>query len=161
MWVLDALPGDVRAGAGPGRQDHPADLIAALQRITLPLPNRSHLQSLLTGQGFSPPIARWASTNLRPVNGDHRCGASGLGSSMPATVSMRHLYLAGRAWAAGQGRAGMQACSSCRQLTWSFDLPGIDALFRSYEQTDMWPFLGKPAQGITVGMADVQGVAWE
>ena len=69
--MLDALPGDVRAG-GPNRQDHPADLIAALQRMTLPLPNRGALQAQLTGQGFSPPVARWACSNLRPINGDHR-----------------------------------------------------------------------------------------
>ena len=73
--MLDALPGDVRAGSDLSRQDHPADLIAALQRLTLPLPTRSYLQDQLTGQGFSAPIARWASTNLRPINGDHRCGA--------------------------------------------------------------------------------------
>ena len=39
----------------------------------------------------------------------------------------------------------------CRKLTWSFDLPGINDLYRSYETSDLWSFLRRPAQGITVG----------
>ena len=73
--MLDATPGDVRAGGGI-RQDHPADLISALLGVALPLPSRSTLQALLGQQGFSPPIAKWASTNLRAIDGDHRCPCS-------------------------------------------------------------------------------------
>ena len=71
VWVLDALPGEVRSGERGG-QDHPADLIAALQQLPMPIPNRSHLQNYLVQRGFSLQIARWASTNLRPLHGDHR-----------------------------------------------------------------------------------------
>ena len=71
VWVLDALPGEVRSGERGG-QDHPADLIAALQQLPMPIPNRSHLQNYLVQRGFSLQVARWASTNLRPLHGDHR-----------------------------------------------------------------------------------------
>ena len=69
--MLDALPGDVRAG-DPSSQDHPANLIRTLQRVPLPLPNRTALQQQLAQQGVSAPITQWASTNLRATNGDHR-----------------------------------------------------------------------------------------
>lgn len=69
VWVLDTLPGTVRSG-GPNRQDHPADLIACLQRVSLPLPTRAALIDELLGKGFSEGVARWASTNLRPISGD-------------------------------------------------------------------------------------------
>ena len=71
VWVLDALPGEVRTGSRE-TQDHPAALIAHLQQIPLPLPNRTALQNNLLDSGFSLTVARWASTNLRPLNGDHR-----------------------------------------------------------------------------------------
>ena len=71
-WVLDALPGDVRTG-GREVQDHTASLIEHLQQIPLPLPNRTALQNNLLDGGFSMTVARWASTNLRPLNGDPRC----------------------------------------------------------------------------------------
>ena len=71
VWVLDALPGEVRTG-GQETQDHPRALIAHLRQIPLPLPNRTALQNSLLEAGFSLTIARWASTNLQPLNGDHR-----------------------------------------------------------------------------------------
>lgn len=71
VWVLDALPGEVRTG-GRETQDHPAALIAHLQHMPMPLPNRTALQNNLLDGGFSLTVARWASTNLRPLNGDHR-----------------------------------------------------------------------------------------
>ena len=43
VWVLDALPGDIRAG-GEGRKDHPADVIAALQALPLPIADRTTVQ---------------------------------------------------------------------------------------------------------------------
>jgi hypothetical protein len=48
--VLDTLPGEVRAG-GPGRADHPADLIAALRRIPLPIADRNGVLDYLTQSG--------------------------------------------------------------------------------------------------------------
>jgi pimeloyl-ACP methyl ester carboxylesterase len=35
-------------------------------------------------------------------------------------------------------------------LDWGFDLQGIAAMYRSYEDTDLWPFLAQPAEGIQV-----------
>lgn len=49
-WVLDTLPGEVRAG-GPGRADHPADLIAALRRIPLPIADRNGVMDYLVQSG--------------------------------------------------------------------------------------------------------------
>ena len=67
VWVLDALPGDIRAG-GEGRKDHPADVIAALQALPLPIRDRTAVQAYLLGRGFSDSIAKWISTNLRPLS---------------------------------------------------------------------------------------------
>lgn len=72
VWVLDALPGEVRAGEAE-RKDHPADLIETLRRIVLPLRSRATLQEQLLQEGFSSHIARWTTTNLRPINGDPTC----------------------------------------------------------------------------------------
>ena len=75
--MLDALPGEVRAGDSQ-RKDHPADLIACLQRLPMPIPNRTLLQNYLADHGFSNHIAKWTSTNLKPVDGDARCVAAQL-----------------------------------------------------------------------------------
>lgn len=50
-WVLDTLPGEARAGAGPDRQDHPADLIEALRRLPLPITDRSAVLDYLSTAG--------------------------------------------------------------------------------------------------------------
>ncbi|KAK9821628.1 hypothetical protein WJX74_001359 [Apatococcus lobatus] len=71
VWVLDALPGEARAGYEK-RQDHPQDLIQHLLRLPMPLTNRSHLQQSLSEGGFSPSIQQWTATNLRPTNGNRR-----------------------------------------------------------------------------------------
>lgn len=49
-WVLDTLPGDVRAG-GPGRTDHPADLIETLRRLPSPIADRNAVIDFLTHKG--------------------------------------------------------------------------------------------------------------
>jgi pimeloyl-ACP methyl ester carboxylesterase len=69
-WVLDTLPGEVRAG-GPGRQDHPADLIATLRRLPLPIADRNAVVDYLLQSGFSLAVARWVTTNLRPLSGSN------------------------------------------------------------------------------------------
>lgn len=87
-WVLDALPGAVRAGE-EGRVDHPFDLIQALKKLVLPLPSRANLIDKLMEVGFSQGVASWMTTNLRPM----------------------------------QGSAG-------KQLTLSFDLLGVEEMYR-------------------------------
>eukprot|EP00879_Flechtneria_rotunda_P003292 GHRR01003517.1.p1 GENE.GHRR01003517.1~~GHRR01003517.1.p1 ORF type:complete len:389 (+),score=86.25 GHRR01003517.1:211-1377(+) len=67
-WVLDTLPGEVRAG-GPDRQDHPADLIDTLRRKLQPIHSRNDVMDQLVHAGFSLPIARWVLTNLQPAEG--------------------------------------------------------------------------------------------
>ena len=71
VWVLDALPGEARAGYEK-RQDHPQDLIRHLLRLPMPLSDRSYLQQSLADGGFSPSIQQWTATNLRPTNGNRR-----------------------------------------------------------------------------------------
>lgn len=66
VWVLDTLPGSVRVG-GPGRRDHPLDLIQRLKGLALPIPSRQSVVDYLQGHGFSEAVARWMSTNLRPA----------------------------------------------------------------------------------------------
>lgn len=75
VWVLDTLPGEVRAGGGvDGATDHPGNLIAALQSLPMPIPSRAALIDALTTRGFSLPVARWMTTNLRP----HEAGGGAL-----------------------------------------------------------------------------------
>lgn len=68
VWVLDALPGEVR-GDGPADSlaDHPARLLDCLRALPTPLSSRSELQTALTRAGFSVGVARWAATNLAPL----------------------------------------------------------------------------------------------
>ena len=66
--MLDALPGEIRNGTAEGR-DRPGELIAMLQRLRLPLSSKADLTDRLEAAGFSPPVAAWASTSLRPVTG--------------------------------------------------------------------------------------------
>lgn len=63
VWVLDATPGKVRAG-GDG-EDHPAELITALQNMPSKISDRRSIISSLCSQGFSKPVAQWMTTNLR------------------------------------------------------------------------------------------------
>lgn len=68
VWVLDALPGEVR-GDGPedSLADHPRRLVDCLRALPTPLSSRNELQSALTRAGFSVGVARWAATNLAPL----------------------------------------------------------------------------------------------
>lgn len=64
VWVLDAPPGEARAGGGggpgsAGGADHPARLIEALAAVPLPIAGRNELIDTLTRQGFSVEVARW------------------------------------------------------------------------------------------------------
>ncbi|KAL6772418.1 hypothetical protein ACKKBG_A30180 [Auxenochlorella protothecoides x Auxenochlorella symbiontica] len=79
VWALDALPGrlaDHEDGVDAGhpdlarrsRVDHPADLIAALRAMPLPLRSRAEAVAALRGAGFSAPVAAWAGSALRPLS---------------------------------------------------------------------------------------------
>lgn len=68
VWVLDALPGEVRSG-DMGGADRPADLISTLQALPLPLLSRHALVAHLEAAGFSRTVAAWAATNLGPAPG--------------------------------------------------------------------------------------------
>ncbi|KAI8107501.1 hypothetical protein M9435_002529 [Picochlorum sp. BPE23] len=67
VWVLDALPGDVRSVA-TGSMDGPEHLIKALKSAPLPIKNRCELVNFLEERGFSHGIAAWAATNLTPLD---------------------------------------------------------------------------------------------
>lgn len=62
VWVLDSQPG--APGFLPADHDV-ARVIAALEKVTLPVPSHAALQEELLGQGFSPMMAGWMTTNLR------------------------------------------------------------------------------------------------
>ena len=106
-WVLDTVPGEVRAG-GAAREDHPEDLIAALKELPMPLAERSQLVSYLASRGFSPDVGLWMCTNLRPTRGADGAAA----------------------------------------LEWAFDLGGVEEMYRSYESTCLWDFVGAPPEGL-------------
>jgi len=63
VWVLDALPGDIRSEDSP---DHPKRLIESLREVPMPLSNRQLLLDHLHMNGFSAGVAQWVATNLRP-----------------------------------------------------------------------------------------------
>mmetsp|Transcript_48377 Transcript_48377/g.122134 ORF Transcript_48377/g.122134 Transcript_48377/m.122134 type:complete len:401 (+) Transcript_48377:213-1415(+) len=65
VWVLDALPGDIRSEPSP---DHPKRLIEELKEVPMPLTNRKILLSYLAEKGFSASVAQWVATNLRPTS---------------------------------------------------------------------------------------------
>ncbi|CAM6127231.1 unnamed protein product [Calypogeia fissa] len=67
VWVLDATPGKVYAGGHD--EDHPEELIAALQEMPAVVPSRKAVADALARKGFSDKIAEWMVTNLRPVKG--------------------------------------------------------------------------------------------
>lgn len=71
VWVLDALPGEVRAGIEGGK-DHPANLISHLLNFNPPVMTKDLLRSYLLGHGFSNEIANWTAKNLRPKSRDER-----------------------------------------------------------------------------------------
>uniref|UniRef100_A0A061SE42 AB hydrolase-1 domain-containing protein n=1 Tax=Tetraselmis sp. GSL018 TaxID=582737 RepID=A0A061SE42_9CHLO len=64
VWVLDALPGDIRSEDSP---DHPKRLINKLREVPMPLRSRKTLLEFLAAQGFSDTVAQWVATNLRPT----------------------------------------------------------------------------------------------
>lgn len=118
VWVLDTLPGEVRAGEA-GRRDHPQDLIAELRRQPLPVAGRRQLQDTLASAGFSTHIGSWVATNLVSLPGGPNAGS-----------------------------------------VWSFDLDGIAAMFRSYETTNLWPFLERPQDGISISFVQAERSAF-
>lgn len=106
VWVLDALPGEVRS-AEMGAQDRPEDLITALRRFPLPIQNKADVVNSLQHGGFSQGVATWAATNLVRLD-------NGMG------------------------------------FTWKVDLEAIERMYRSYESTNLWPFLENPSDGISI-----------
>ncbi|EFN51872.1 hypothetical protein CHLNCDRAFT_27628 [Chlorella variabilis] len=95
VWVLDALPGEVRSG-DMGGADRPADLISTLQAVPLPVPSRHWLISHLEASGFSRTVAAWAATNLAPLAG----GAPGMtwAFDLPGIAQMFRSYESADLW---------------------------------------------------------------
>lgn len=120
VWVLDSLPGEVRAaspaagsgsgGSGGGHTDHPERLIRTLQQLRVPVADRRQVVAQVAGQGFSQDVARWAATNLRPID--------------PANPS--------QGW------------------EWACDLAGIAEMYHSYEATHLWHLICQPQQGLKI-----------
>jgi pimeloyl-ACP methyl ester carboxylesterase len=68
VWVLDALPGEIRSGEMAAGADRPADLITMLR--TMPghaRMSRNTCVDYLERAGFSEAVARWAATSLAPA----------------------------------------------------------------------------------------------
>ncbi|KAL3682608.1 hypothetical protein R1sor_000630 [Riccia sorocarpa] len=103
VWVLDATPGKVRAGGDD--EDHPAELIEALRQFPPLVPSRRTVVDTLASKGFSPTIAQWMTTNLRPAENSDG-------------------------------------------FSWVFDLDVIADMYKSYENTNLWPMV----EGVPVGV---------
>ncbi|PIN01628.1 putative alpha/beta hydrolase [Handroanthus impetiginosus] len=70
VWVLDATPGKVQAGADG--DDHPAELISFLKMLPKEVSSKRDVVNALVQHGFSQDVAQWVVTNLRQtgvVNG--------------------------------------------------------------------------------------------
>ncbi|CAI9786708.1 unnamed protein product [Fraxinus pennsylvanica] len=69
VWVLDATPGKVRAGADG--DDHPAELISFLGKLPCEISSKKDVVNALVQDGFSMDVAQWVVTNLRQnrING--------------------------------------------------------------------------------------------
>ncbi|KAL2513373.1 alpha/beta-Hydrolases superfamily protein [Abeliophyllum distichum] len=69
VWVLDATPGKVRAGADG--DDHPAELISFLSKLPIEVSSKKDVVNALVQDGFSMDVAQWVVTNLRQtrING--------------------------------------------------------------------------------------------
>eukprot|EP00803_Ostreobium_quekettii_P002044 evm.model.scf_1258.1 EVM.evm.TU.scf_1258.1 scf_1258:2220-8523(+) len=115
VWVLDALPGDVRAGER-NRRDHPSDLISTLNTLPMPIRSRSDLIDHLLRAGFSREVSTWMTTSLRPASATAR-----------------------------------------RDLTWSFDLAGVEEMYKSYEDTNLWPLLVDVPEGLKLHFVRAEG----
>lgn len=124
VWMLDATPGEVRAG-GDG-EDHPQELIQALATMPGPITDRKQVVAALCAQGFSTPVAQWMTTNLRPASAG--AGAPGAHPSPGAALG-----------APGGG-----------SLEWTFELEGIAEMYRSYEDTDLWPMVESVPEGVRI-----------
>lgn len=97
VWVLDALPGEVRS-ADMGGNDRPADLISTLQQVPLPVPSRHWLIAHLEAAGFSRQVSAWAATNLaarQPAAG----GGLGWGFDLSGIAQMFRSYETSDLWA--------------------------------------------------------------
>eukprot|EP00850_Spirogloea_muscicola_P022821 SM000313S11971 [mRNA] locus=s313:36518:37821:- [translate_table: standard] len=141
VWVLDATPGNVRAG-GDG-EDHPAELIAALQKLPprvqhslnsmsetnqslseelqdkqvpqselLQIDSRRSVVAALQREGFSQAVAQWMTTNLREEEPVN-------GSSRPS-------------------------------LCWTFDIQGIAEMYQSYELDNLWSIVENIPEGVHI-----------
>lgn len=69
VWVLDATPGKVRAGADG--DDHPAELISFLSKLPHEISSKKDVVNALVQDSFSMDVAQWVVTNLRQnrING--------------------------------------------------------------------------------------------
>lgn len=97
VWALDTPPGP--AAMPLALQSEVVRVVNALRAVPMPLPRRDAIVTLLLERGFSPGLAQWMTTNLRP-------GDDG--------------------------------------FVWRFDLDGVEAMLRSYAETDLWPWLESP-----------------
>ncbi len=105
VWVLDCLPGEVRAGEGPtDAGDHPSRLIGWLRSMRMPVAHRSAVIDTLVQAGFSPGVAQWSATNLR----------------LPAAPAS----------SSSSSAASPSVGGSNRLWSWAFDLEGIQQMYQ-------------------------------
>lgn len=48
------------------------------------------------------------------------------------------------------------------KFTWTFDLEGIEEMYKSYEEEDLWPLVERRPQGLDLNFVKVQcGPRWD
>ncbi|GLC36320.1 hypothetical protein PLESTB_000774300 [Pleodorina starrii] len=100
VWVLDSLPGQVRAGGGPEGGDHPGALIDFLRSIPMPVAGRNEVIDAVVRAGFSLNVARWVVTNLRPTRAGAAYGSGPLtwGFDLDGIADMYSSYESTALW---------------------------------------------------------------
>ncbi len=95
LWVLDAVPGDVTMTDDALARHEVVRVIGTLKEIALPLSSRAGLVQILTRRGFSEPLARWMTTNLRH---DRSAGGFVWRFDLPGVEALLHSYLGTNVW---------------------------------------------------------------
>jgi hypothetical protein len=97
VWVLDALPGEVRSGE-MGATDRPADLITTLLATPLPVADRNSLVTRLEHAGFSTAVSVWAASNLTPLSPQDRSQGYVWSFNLEGIAEMYRSYEATDLW---------------------------------------------------------------
>ncbi|OMO88569.1 putative catalytic [Corchorus capsularis] len=145
VWVLDATPGKVRAG-GDG-EDHPAELISFLRKLTKEVSSKRDVVDSLVREGFSKDVAEETSMNYFPVKSVQASLVSGGWKCVIVSLADGNKTFE---WVVTNLRPTAGIGSSSSSFSWVFDLEGIAEMYQSYEETNLWKVVENLPRGVHV-----------